>query len=74
MTCMMLKRALHFIIVLISACTGWLCCESTPKDGKPDPRESLVNKIPSHTIEQANREVQQEYHHSQHTSNQVSNA
>ena len=70
----MLKRALHFIIVLISVQDDCACCESTPKDGLPDPRGSLVNKIPSHTIEQANREVQQEYHHSQHTSNQVSNA
>ena len=55
-------------------CTGWLCCGSTPKDGLPNPRGSLVNKIPSHTTEQTNQEVQQEHHHSQHTSNQVSNA
>ena len=54
--------------------TGWWRCESTPKDGLPDPRGSLMNKIPSHAIEQANQEVRQEVSHSQHASNQVSNA
>ena len=30
-----------------------------PKDGLPDPRGSLANKIPSRAIEQANQEVRQ---------------
>ena len=44
------------------------------KDELPEPRESLTNDIPSHAIEQANQEVQQDDHQSQHTSNQASNA
>ena len=42
--------------------TGQWHCESTLKDELPDPRESLVNEIPSHTIEQANQETQQDNH------------
>ena len=39
------------------------------KDELPDPRGSLANNIPSHAIEQANQEVQQDDCHLQHTSN-----
>ena len=42
-------------------------CGGTPKDELRDPRGSLPNDIPPHTIEQANGEVQQDDHHSQHT-------
>ena len=58
----------------IDKCTGQLCCRSIPKVGLPDPKGSLANKIPSHAIEQTNQAVRQEDHHSQHTSNQTSNA
>ena len=44
------------------------------KDELPEPRGSLANNIPSHAIEQANQEVQQDYSHSQHVSNQAPNA
>ena len=67
-TCTRLKRALHFIIVLIAKCTGWWCCGSTPKDELPDPRGSLANNIPSRAVEQANQEVWQDDCHSQHAS------
>ena len=51
-TCMRLKHALHFIIVLIAKCTGqWHCAGSTPKDELPDPRGSLTNDIPICAIE-----------------------
>ena len=38
-------------------CAGQWHRRSTSKDGLPDPRGSLVNEIPSHTIGQANQEV-----------------
>ena len=44
------------------------------KDELPEPRGSLANNIPSRTIEQANQEVQQDDHHSQHVSNQTPSA
>ena len=50
-------------------CTGQWCCGSTSKDELPEPRGSLANEIPSCAIEQANQEVQQDDHHSQHGSN-----
>ena len=49
-------------------------CGSTPKDELHDLTGSFANNIPFLAIEQANREVQQDDHHSQHTSNQASNA
>ena len=51
-------------------CTGQWRCGITPKEGLPNPRGSLVSKIPSQAIEQANKEVRQE----DCASNQVSNA
>ena len=54
--------------------TGQWCRGSTPKDELPEPRGSLANDIPSYAIEQANQEVRQDDHHSQHTSNQMSTA
>ena len=45
----------------------------TAEDELPEPRGSFVNDIPSCAIEQANQEVRQDDHHSQHTSNQASN-
>ena len=39
------------------------------KDELPEPRGSLANNIPSCAIEQANQEVQQGDHHSQHVTN-----
>ena len=65
-----LKRVLCFIVKLISiqdVMAGH--CGSTLKDKLCDPRGSFANNIPSHVIEQANREVRQDNHHSQHTSN-----
>ena len=50
-------------------CTGWLHCGSTPKDGLPDPRGSLANKIPPHALGQTCQDVQQDEHHLQHASN-----
>ena len=49
-------------------------CGSTPKDELHDLTGSFANNIPFLAIEQANREVQQDDRHSQHTSNQASNA
>ena len=43
-------------------------------DELSEPRGSLANDIPSRAIEQANQEVRQDNHHSQHASNQASNA
>ena len=40
----------------------------------PEPRRFLANDIPSRAIEQPNQVVQQNNCHSQHASNQVSNA
>ena len=57
-------------------CTGWWGHGSTPKDKLSDhePRGPLANNIPSCAIEQANQEVWQDDHHSQHALNQASNA
>ena len=67
--------ALFYILVdCTDKCTGQWYCGSTSKDELPDPRGSLTNNIPSHAIEQANQEVQQDHYHSQHASNQASNA
>ena len=52
-------------------CTGQWRHGSTPKDGVNDTRRSLVNKVPSHAVQQVNQEVQQEDLHSQHVSNCV---
>ena len=43
------------------------------EDELPEPRGSLAIDIPSRVIEQANQEIQQDDHHSQHVSNQASN-
>ena len=72
-TCMRLKHALHCIIVATGNCTGQWHCQSTPKDGLPTPR-GLANEILFCAIEQADQEVQQEYHNLQHVSNQALNA
>ena len=48
--------------------------QSTLKDELPEPRGSLANDIPSRAIERANQEVRQDDQHSQHVSNQASNA
>ena len=55
-------------------CTRQWRCRSTLKDEPPKPRGSLAIDIPSCAIEQVNQEVQQDDCHSQHVSNQVSNA
>ena len=39
-------------------CTERWCCRGTPKDGLPDPRGYLANKISFSAIEQANQKVQ----------------
>ena len=54
-TCTRLKRALHFIVVVINVQDNG-AMKNTPKDGLPDPRGSLANDIPSHAIEQPNQE------------------
>ena len=57
--CTRLKCAFCFIscwIALISVQDDGDGCESTSKDELPQPRGSLANNIPSHTIEQANQE------------------
>ena len=55
-------------------CIGQQRCGSTLMDELSEPRGSLANYIPSRAIEQANQEVRQDNHHSQHASNQASNA
>ena len=55
-------------------CTGLWCCGSTSKDELSEPRGSLASNIPSSAIEQAKQKVRQDNHHSQHESNQTSNA
>ena len=60
----------YYLKVLISVLDGWHC-GSTPKDQLADPRGSLANDIPSHAIEQANQEVQQDDCHSQHTHSNI---
>ena len=47
-------------------CTGQLLFGSILKDGLTDPRGFLENQIPYHAKEQANQDIRQEYHHSQH--------
>ena len=44
----------------------------TSKNKLPEVREPLADNIPSHAIEQANQEVRQDDHHSQHIPNQAS--
>ena len=57
---------MHFVLLVdcTDKCTGWWCCKSTLKDELPEPSGSLANNIPSHAIEQANKEVRQDDHHS----------
>ena len=55
-------------------CAGQWHFGNAPNDGISDSRGSSANEIPSCPIEQANQEVQQEDCHSQHASNQASNA
>ena len=62
-TCTRLKRVFRFIscrIVLVSVQDDGDGCKSTSKDELPQPRGSLANNIPSHAIEQANQEFQQD--------------
>ena len=71
-TCTRLKCAFRFFscqIILISVQDDGDGCESTLKDEVPQPRGSLANNIPSHTIDQANQEFRQDDRHSQHVSN-----
>ena len=55
---------MRFILLLDSKLTvkytGRWCCERTPKNELPDPREALANHIPSHAIVQAIQKVQQD--------------
>ena len=57
------------LIVLMSVQDDGDVCESTSKDELPQPRGCLANNIPSHAIQQANQEFQQDDRHSQHASN-----
>ena len=67
---------MHFVLLVdcTNKCTGRWRCGSTSKDELPKPRGSLANDIPSPAIEQAKQEVWQDDPHSQHASNQASNA
>ena len=69
--------SLYYFILDTSStdkCTGQWHHGSIVKDELPEPRGSLANDIPSCATEQANQEVRQGDRHSQHMSNQASNA